>query len=194
MCVAMQHGKTLVWKVGLKKIRTFVGKILAPFTLLCLWCLHKPAYHHLIWQIELSKKQGALVSCVKFSSAHHHLLSEQKDGRNRNCGPDNNSKKCRPRKQAKEALPKFQFWFAMICWVCRAVSALHWLVLKVTKLNYFFDIIDLQQYSLGSLTYVRQFLILNLHHLLLNVFQTQWKKGFQSLLQAFVQNSLSSIR
>ena len=36
--------------------------------------------------------------------------------------------------------------------------ALHWLVLKVTKLNYFLDIIDLQQYSLGSLTYVRQFL------------------------------------
>ena len=55
--------------------------------------------------------------------------------------------------------------------------ALHWLVLKVTKLNYFLDIIDLQQYSLGSLTYVRQFLILNLHHLLVNVLQTQWKKG-----------------
>ena len=122
MCAAMQHGKTLVWEVGLKKIRTFVGKILAPSTLLCLWCLHKPAYHHLIWQIELSKKQGALVSCVQFSSAHHHLLSEQKDGRNRNCGPDNNAKKCRPRKQAKEALPKFQFWFVMSFWVCQSLS------------------------------------------------------------------------
>ena len=62
--------------------------------------------------------------CVQFSSAHHHLLSEQKGGRNINCGPDNNAKKCRPRKQAKKALPKFQFWFVMSFWVFQALSCI----------------------------------------------------------------------
>ena len=76
----------------------------------------------------------------------------------------------------------FGLWWASEYF--KLFPALHWLVLKVIKLNYFLGMIDLQQYSLGSITYFNQFLISNFHHLLTCSRLSE---------QALVQNSLSSI-
>ena len=80
--IALQCNEKSQRKTGcenlLKKIQTFVGKIWPDAPLLCLWCLHKPGYHHLIWQIELRKKDGFLVSFVQFSLANIIIYNPSK--------------------------------------------------------------------------------------------------------------------